>query len=53
MRTNEQETIEWWVDDIIAEIKLIKSKGATKQVLLSYLDSWESTLKNIKNVNNN
>ena len=50
MNNNKASTIEWWVDDMLEEIKAIKNKVVTKKDLLLYLDSWESTLKTIKNI---
>ena len=50
MKSNKSSTIEWWVDYMLEEIKAIKNKGVTKKDLLLYLDSWESTLRTIKNI---
>lgn len=52
MKSNKSSTIEWWVEDMLEEIKAIKNKGVTKKDLLLYLDSWESTLRTIKNITN-
>jgi len=51
MMSNKDATINWWIDDILAEINYIKTKGITKKELMYYLDSWESTLKSIKDIN--
>jgi hypothetical protein len=50
MKSNASSTIEWWVDDMLEEMKAIKSKGITKKELLLYLDAWESTLRTIKTI---
>ncbi len=50
MNNNKSSTIEWWVDDMLTEMKALKNKGVTKKDLLLYLDSWESTLRTIKTI---
>ncbi len=50
MNNDKSSAIEWWVDDMLEEMKAIKNKGVTKKDLLLHLDSWESTLKTIKNI---
>ena len=52
MNNDKSSAIEWWVDDMLEEMKAIKNKGVTKKDLLLYLDSWESTLKTIKTITN-
>ena len=52
MTNNKSETINWWLDDMLEEMKAIKNKGVTKKDLLLYLDSWESTLRTIKTITN-
>jgi hypothetical protein len=52
MTNNKAETINWWLDDMLEEMKAIKNKGVTKKDLLLYLDSWESTLRTIKTITN-
>lgn len=51
MKSNKDATIEWWIDDILVELNSIKTNGITKKELMYYLDSWESTLKSIKDIN--
>ena len=52
MNNDKSATIEWWVDDMLTEMKALKNKGVTKKDLLLYLDSWESTLRTIKTITN-
>ena len=52
MTYKQNEAIDFFLDDLIIQVKGVINTSPKKQDMLSYCDSWLNTLQTIKGLNN-